>query len=27
VMVTAEPRGGSERPTSPPLVTAKIEVG
>jgi anti-sigma-K factor RskA len=27
VMVTAEPQGGSERPTSPPMVTAKIETG
>jgi hypothetical protein len=27
VMVTAEPEGGSERPTSAPMVTAKIETG
>jgi anti-sigma-K factor RskA len=27
VMVTSEPQGGSAKPTSPPLVTAKIETG
>lgn len=27
VMVTAEPRGGSERPTSPAMLTAKIKAG
>jgi anti-sigma-K factor RskA len=27
VMVTAEPRGGSEAPTSAPMVTARIESG